>query len=139
MNIFIINIYIYDFLNIYIYIRSLTEYGLLSIVEEFAYHEDISIRLALISMLTNMLDHETALVRNYCINQMKKEGKPLIETIIDRFHSDSDSGIRSQYMDILRILLDTSTLDPNEVRTCIHIKGNLKINKKKIQKLKYKF
>jgi len=97
-----------------IFYKSLTEYGLLSIVEEFAYHEDISIRLALISMLTNMLDHETALVRNYCINQMKKEGKPLIETIIDRFHSDSDSGIRSQYMDILRILLDTSTLDPNE-------------------------
>ncbi|ORX45214.1 DUF625-domain-containing protein, partial [Piromyces finnis] len=97
-----------------LFYKSLTEYGLLSIVEEFAYHEDISIRLALISMLSNMLDHETALVRNYCINQMKKEGKPLIETIIDRFHSDSDSGIRSQYMDILRILLDTSTLDPNE-------------------------
>ncbi|KAL6611759.1 DUF625-domain-containing protein [Neocallimastix sp. 'constans'] len=97
-----------------IFYKSLTEYGLLSIVEELAYHEDISIRLALISMLTNMLDHETALVRNYCINQMKKEGKPLIETIIDRFHSDPDSGIRSQYMDILRILLDTSTLDPNE-------------------------
>ncbi|KAG4098094.1 DUF625-domain-containing protein [Neocallimastix lanati (nom. inval.)] len=97
-----------------IFYKSLTEYGLLSIVEELAYTEDISIRLALISMLTNMLDHETALVRNYCINQMKKEGKPLIETIIDRFHSDPDSGIRSQYMDILRILLDTSTLDPNE-------------------------
>jgi len=97
-----------------IFYKSLTEYGLLSIVEELAYHDDISIRLALISMLTNMLDHETALVRNYCINQMKKDGKPLIESIIDRFHSDPDSGIRSQYMDILRILLDTSTLDPNE-------------------------
>jgi hypothetical protein len=46
--------------------------------------------------------------------QIKQEQTPLIDYIIARFIDESDSGLRSQLSEVIRVLLDTSGMEGSE-------------------------
>ncbi|KAJ3116847.1 Platinum sensitivity protein [Phlyctochytrium bullatum] len=88
--------------------RALGQLGLFAIFEYTLGDENISVRLAATAILWSILEHDPAMLRSFCVAQIQQKSKPLIECIIDRFLIEEDAGIRSQLMDTLRLLLDTS-------------------------------
>ena len=96
------------------FFRSLAQHGLFAIFEYTLGDHDTDIRIAVISILTNILDGESSLVRSFCLAQSKQGQKTLSEFLVDKFLTEPDSGLRSQLSDILRMLLDTFKLDATE-------------------------
>ncbi|KAI8851481.1 component of IIS longevity pathway SMK-1-domain-containing protein [Chytridium lagenaria] len=91
--------------------RALGQHGLFAIFEYTLADEDISIRLAATAILWSILEHDPALIRSFCVAQVKQKTTPLIEFIVTRFLNESDTGVKSQLADIIRVLLDTSGAD----------------------------
>jgi protein phosphatase-4 regulatory subunit 3 len=93
------------------FFRSLASHGLFAIFEYTIGDEDIDIRIAIISLLTNILENEAALVRSFCLAQAKQNQKTLMETVIERLVGETDSGLRSQLSEIIRMMIDTTRVD----------------------------
>lgn len=93
------------------FFRSLASHGLFAIFEYTIGDKDIEIRIAIIALLTNILENEGALVRSFCLAQSKQNQKTLIETVIERLLDEPDSGLRSQLSEIIRMMIDTGRLD----------------------------
>jgi hypothetical protein len=59
-----------------------------------------------------VLEHDSDLVRSFIVDQSKRDSKEtatsLIEVIIDQFIKDKDEGIKMQYAEVMRALLDTN-------------------------------
>ncbi|TPX33217.1 hypothetical protein SmJEL517_g03825 [Synchytrium microbalum] len=94
--------------------RSLGNHGLFAIFEYTLADTDMSIRLAVTAILTSVLEHDPGLVRSFCLAQAKNNHRPLIDLIIERFLQEPDSGLRSQFAEIIRVLLDTTGLDTTD-------------------------
>jgi protein phosphatase-4 regulatory subunit 3 len=93
------------------FFRSLASHGLFAIFEYTIGDQDIDIRIAIISLLTNILENEAGLVRSFCLAQARQNQKTLIETVIDRLLTETDSGLRSQLSEIIRMMIDTIRVD----------------------------
>ncbi|KAJ3219304.1 Platinum sensitivity protein [Dinochytrium kinnereticum] len=91
--------------------RALGNHGLFAIFEYTLADSDVSIRLAATAILWSILEHDPAMIRSFCVAQIRQESTPLIDFIISRFLNETDSGIKSQFVDIIRVLLDTSGTD----------------------------
>ena len=72
---------------------------------------DVKVRLAGAEILESVLEHDSDLVRSFIVDQSKRNSKEastsLIEVIIDQFIKDKDEGIKMQYAEVMRALLDT--------------------------------
>ncbi|KAJ3107197.1 Platinum sensitivity protein [Phlyctochytrium planicorne] len=95
--------------------RALGQHGLFAIFEYTLADDDIAIRLAATAILWSILEHDPILLRSFCVAQIKQKSTPLIDFIIQRFLNETDAGIRSQLVDIIRVLLDTSGADSTDV------------------------
>ena len=93
------------------FFRSLASHGLFAIFEYTIGDKDIDIRIAIIALLTNILEHEAALVRSFILAQSKQYQKTLVGNVIDRILEETDSGLRSQLSEIIRMMIDTARLD----------------------------
>lgn len=93
------------------FFRSLASHGLFAIFEYTIGDKDIEIRIAIIALLANILENESALVRSFCLAQSKQNQKTLIETVIERLIEEPDSGLRSQLSEIIRMIIDTARID----------------------------
>ncbi|KAI9183762.1 component of IIS longevity pathway SMK-1-domain-containing protein [Polychytrium aggregatum] len=93
--------------------RSLAQHGLFSIFEYTLGHDDTSVRLAATAILSNILDHDPSLVRSFCLAQVRSQQRPLIDVIIERFVSETDTGLRMQISEIIKVLLDTAGSETN--------------------------
>ena len=93
------------------FFRSLASHGLFAIFEYTIGDSDIDIKIAIMALLSNILENESALVRSYCLAQSKQHQKSLLEIVIDRFLKESDSGLRSQLSEIIRMMIDTVRVD----------------------------
>lgn len=62
-------------------------------------------------ILGSILEHDPNLVRSYILAQVKqdKSKKSLVETVIQRFIADPDLGMKAQFVEVIRTLLDTAT------------------------------
>eukprot|EP00842_Homolaphlyctis_polyrhiza_P006972 jgi/Hompol1/864/HPOL_002583-RA len=94
--------------------RVLSQHGLFALFDITLGDIDEAIRVAAISILHTILEHEPSLVRSFCHAQAKENQKTLIGLMIDRFHNEQDLGLRSQLAECLRILVDTSGIDSAE-------------------------
>ena len=93
------------------FFRSLASHGLFAIFEYTIGDPDIEIRIAIISLLSNILENESSLVRSFCLAQSKQIQKTLMETVVERFINEPDSGLRSQLSEIIRMMIDTVRVD----------------------------
>lgn len=91
-----------------LFYKSLGQHGLFAIFEYTLTESDLNIRLAVSSILYNILDHDPSLVRSFCLAQLKEQQVPLVGLIIDRFFQENDSGLQLQLTEILRSILDTN-------------------------------
>ncbi|KAL1922571.1 uncharacterized protein VTP21DRAFT_10110 [Calcarisporiella thermophila] len=89
--------------------RALSQYGLFRIFDHALPDEDPTVKMAGLEILASVLEQDPNLVRSYILAQVKQEKKPLIETILHHFHADSDIGLKAQYAEIIRVLLDTTS------------------------------
>ncbi|KAI8583247.1 hypothetical protein K450DRAFT_222684 [Umbelopsis ramanniana AG] len=92
--------------------NSLCNHGLFQIFEYSLTDSDVKVRLAGAEILESVLEHDSDLVRSFIVDQSKRDPKEsstsLIEVIIDQFTKDSDEGIKMQYAEVMRALLDTN-------------------------------
>lgn len=74
--------------------------------------EDESMKLATISILNCVLNHDPSLVRTYCLSQASDsvQSQPIVELLISRFLTEDDQGIISQNADTIMRILDTTGL-----------------------------
>ncbi|KAJ3227616.1 Platinum sensitivity protein [Clydaea vesicula] len=69
-------------------------------------NSQLAIRIAATAVLSNVLEHDPSLVRSYTLAQIRQSQPNLIFQVIERLHDEPDAGVRSQYSEILRILID---------------------------------
>ena len=96
------------------FFRSLAQYGLFAIFEYTLGDPDIDVRIAVVSILSNILEGEATLVRSFCLAQSRQKQKPLSDILVEKFISETDSGLRSQLAENIRMLIDTMRLDATE-------------------------
>ncbi|KAJ2959258.1 hypothetical protein NQZ79_g5223 [Umbelopsis isabellina] len=92
--------------------NSLCNHGLFQIFECSLTDTDVKVRLAGAEILESVLEHDSDLVRSFIVDQSKRDPKDtstsLIEVIIEQFINDEDEGIKMQYAEVMRALLDTN-------------------------------
>ncbi|KAJ3381626.1 Platinum sensitivity protein [Lobulomyces angularis] len=86
--------------------RSLCHHGLFTIFSSSLNNSQLAIRIAATAVLSNVLEHDPSLVRSYTLAQIRQSQPNLIFQVIERLHDEPDAGVRSQYSEILRILID---------------------------------
>jgi protein phosphatase-4 regulatory subunit 3 len=96
------------------FFRSLAQHGLFAIFEYTLNDSDLEIRTAVIAILSSILEGEAGLMRSFCLAQSKQNQKPLSELLVERFIVETDSGLRSQLREIIRMMVDTFRLDATE-------------------------
>ena len=74
-----------------------------------------SVRLATITILSNLLEHDSSVIRAFCLSQSKDGKHPLVKYMIDIFFEENEPAIMSQYADLIKILLDTTGVGGIEV------------------------
>ncbi|ORY03121.1 DUF625-domain-containing protein [Basidiobolus meristosporus CBS 931.73] len=89
--------------------RALSQHGLFCIFDYSLPDPDSSVRIVGAEILCSILDHDPNLVRSYILAQVKQSRKPLIETVIERLIADEDIGVKVQYAELIKVLLDTSS------------------------------
>ncbi|KND02190.1 uncharacterized protein SPPG_02678 [Spizellomyces punctatus DAOM BR117] len=95
--------------------RTLINHGLFNVLSTTFSNEDVRVRTAMTAITAHLLEHDANIVRTMTQAQVKAaDGPPFIEMLIDRLLEESDAGLRSQYAEMIRILLDTAPLDTSE-------------------------
>ncbi|ORX94442.1 DUF625-domain-containing protein [Basidiobolus meristosporus CBS 931.73] len=88
--------------------RSLSQHGLFCTLDYALPNADATVRIVGAEILCTILDLDPNLVRSYILAQAKQNQKPLIETVVERLIVDDDIGVKVQYGEVLKVLLDTS-------------------------------
>ncbi|RUS19445.1 component of IIS longevity pathway SMK-1-domain-containing protein [Endogone sp. FLAS-F59071] len=83
--------------------RALSHHGLFGIFEHSLADPDALVRMAGAEILGSILEHDPNLVKQ------DKSKKSLVETVIQRFIADPDLGMKAQFVEVIRTLLDTAT------------------------------
>jgi len=68
------------------------------------------IRMAGTEIFLSAMEHDPNLVRSYIVKQSEEQApKQLMNIILDQFLIEQDMGIKLQYSEVIRMLLDTNT------------------------------
>ncbi|RIB17482.1 component of IIS longevity pathway SMK-1-domain-containing protein [Gigaspora rosea] len=86
--------------------RSLARHGLFKVFDHSLVDNDPTVKTAGGEILASLLDTDASIIRSYIVKQAEEKKKTLAETIIERFIQDSDLGVKAQYAEALRLLLD---------------------------------
>ncbi|CAG8474974.1 1937_t:CDS:10 [Acaulospora morrowiae] len=86
--------------------KSLAKHGLFQIFEYSLVDEDPSVRTTGGEILAFLLDTDASIIRSYIVKQVDEGKKTLVEILIERFIQDEDLGVKAQYAEAFRLLLD---------------------------------
>ncbi|KAG0054269.1 Platinum sensitivity protein [Gryganskiella cystojenkinii] len=90
--------------------RNLSQTGLFNVFEAALSDSEPKIRMAGTEIFLSAMEHDPNLVRSYIVKQAEeKTPKQLLDIILDQFLVEEDMGIKMQYSEVIRMLLDTNT------------------------------
>lgn len=83
-------------------------------IDMFAFgltNSEEDLRIATVNVVASIVDLDTSVIRGHMLEQMKNKPREetLLGTIIDRFTMDDDAGLKIQYIEILKVLLELSS------------------------------
>ena len=88
------------------------ENGLYDVIEYALLHKDIRVRLAGADVVMIAIEHDPTVLRSTIARQLEERKKPLLTTLYESLHREQDLGLKLQFFECIRILLDPSTLAP---------------------------
>ncbi|KAF9093984.1 Platinum sensitivity protein [Mortierella sp. AD031] len=89
--------------------RTLSQTGLFNVFETALGDSLPRIRMAGTEVFLAAMEHDPNLIRSYIVRQSEeKTPKQLMDIILDQFLVEDDVGIRLQFSEVIRILLDTN-------------------------------
>ncbi|KAI8816270.1 component of IIS longevity pathway SMK-1-domain-containing protein [Fimicolochytrium jonesii] len=95
--------------------KVMVEYGLFNALDEMLTRDDVSVRTTAAAIAAHVIEHDTQLVREQSELRAKTPGqKPFAERLVALFLSETNTGLRAQYAEMVRALLDTKALDTQE-------------------------
>ncbi|CAG8740999.1 19260_t:CDS:2, partial [Racocetra fulgida] len=86
--------------------KELYRHGLFKVFDHSLVDDDPSVKTAGGEILASLLDTDASIIRSHIVKQAEDKKKTLAETIIERFIQDQDLGVKAQYAEALRLLLD---------------------------------
>ncbi|GJJ70899.1 protein phosphatase 4 regulatory subunit 3 [Entomortierella parvispora] len=90
--------------------RTLSQTGLFNVFELALSDSEPSIRMAGTEIFLSAMEHDPNLVRSYIVKQSEEQTpKQLMNIILYQFLIEQDMGIKLQYSEVIRMLLDTNT------------------------------
>ncbi|KAF9174417.1 Platinum sensitivity protein [Mortierella sp. AD010] len=90
--------------------RTLSQNGLFNVFEMALSDEEPKIKMAGTEIFLSAMEHDPNLVRSYIVKQAEEAvPKKLMDIILDQFLAEGDTGIKLQFSEVIRILLDTNT------------------------------
>ncbi|KAK0520198.1 Platinum sensitivity protein [Tilletia horrida] len=92
--------------------RTLTEWGLLSVVEYALGQNDQTLRNAAAEVLMTIIEYDANSVRLHILEQADQNTKPLMTVLVDLLHSEEDLGLKTQMAEAVRVLLETNSDGP---------------------------
>ncbi|KAI9099921.1 component of IIS longevity pathway SMK-1-domain-containing protein [Phlyctochytrium arcticum] len=98
-----------------VFYRTLINHGIFDVLSMMFSHEDVTIRTAVTAITAHLMEHDANIIRSLTQAQVDAPNvKPFVQLLIERLLEESDTGLRSQYAEMLRTLLDTAPLDMSE-------------------------
>lgn len=111
-----------DFFFSLIALRTLSQNGLFNIFEMALSDTEQKIKMAGAEILLSAMEHDPNLVRSYIVKQSEdQDQKQLMDVLLDQMLVEEDVGIKLQYSEVLRVLLDTN---PNQMDNGMQIVNN---------------
>ena len=89
--------------------------GLLNAIVYALEQPDTPIRIAGTDILVAMIDHDSALVRQYIFKSITHKQKPLTDVLVDLLLTENDLGVKAQAADAIKILLDPPPVPPDNI------------------------
>ncbi|KAG0289119.1 Platinum sensitivity protein, partial [Dissophora globulifera] len=90
--------------------RTLGQHGLFSVFEVALSDSNPNIKMAGTEILLSAMEHDPTLIRIHITKQAdEKAPRQLMDIILDQFVAEEDMGVRLQYSEVIRMLLDTNT------------------------------
>ncbi|KAG0265149.1 Platinum sensitivity protein [Mortierella polycephala] len=90
--------------------RTLSQNGLFNVFEIALLDTEPKIKMAGTEIFLSAMEHDPNLARSYIVRQAEEKATPqLMDIVLDRFLSEEDMGLKMQFSEIIRILLDTNT------------------------------
>jgi protein phosphatase-4 regulatory subunit 3 len=89
--------------------QALAKYGMFEIFETALAESNIKIRLSCADLVNNVLSHDPVHFREFLLAQ--RPDYPLFHKLIDRVLLETDVGLLSQFVEVIRILVDTETME----------------------------
>ncbi|CAO3571329.1 unnamed protein product [Mortierella alpina] len=87
--------------------RKLCQTGLFSVFEFALADSEPRIRMAGVEITLSAMEHDSNLIRSHVVARADEpDRKQLFEIIVDQFLTEQDSGIMTQFAEVIRILLD---------------------------------
>ena len=96
--------------------RALAGNGILQELPPFLRDTEYTVRMVVADIILNILDHDAPLLRSFVLAQRKHGSRALTDIIIERLIEDEDNGMKFQFAEILRILLDSTNVEGSPVR-----------------------
>ncbi|KAK0547392.1 Platinum sensitivity protein [Tilletia horrida] len=93
--------------------RTLTEWGLLSVVEYALGQDDQKLRNAAAEVLMTIIEYDANSVRWHILEQAEQQTKPLMTVLVDLLHTEKDLGLKTQMAEAVRVLLETNPDGPS--------------------------
>ncbi|KAG0246886.1 Platinum sensitivity protein [Mortierella sp. GBA43] len=91
--------------------RTLSQNGLFNVFEIALTDSNERIRMAGTEIFLSAMEQDPNLIRAHIVRQSGEDGskRQLMDIILDQFLTEDDTGVKLQYAEVLRILLDTNT------------------------------
>jgi len=95
--------------------RTLAANGIFQELPHFFYDTEYSMRMVVTDIFISILDHDASLLRSFVLAQHKHGSRGLTEVIIEALIQDPDDGMKFQYVEMLRMLMDWSNVEAADV------------------------
>ncbi|CAO3573284.1 unnamed protein product [Mortierella alpina] len=119
--------------------RTLSQNGLFNVFEIALADSEAKIKLAGTEIFLSAMEHDPNLIRSHIVKQDEdKVPKKLLDVILDQFLTEEDMGIKLQFSEVIRALLDTNTnQNDNGIPTTIDAIPNMDPDADKFLELFY--
>jgi hypothetical protein len=94
-----------------IFYRSLASNGILQELPQFLTEEDYTLRMVAAEIIAYFLEHDANMLRSFILTQKKHKMTTLLEVLIKQMIGDPDEGMKFQYAEIIRQLLEWDPTD----------------------------
>ncbi|KAF9961574.1 Platinum sensitivity protein [Mortierella alpina] len=90
--------------------RTLSQNGLFNVFEIALADSEAKIKLAGTEIFLSAMEHDPNLIRSHIVKQSEdKAPNQLMDIVLDQFLTEEDMGIKLQFSEVIRALLDTNT------------------------------